>query len=311
MASLDLSALSKYTDQLGQDIMKEAVLRGRTLDVITVVPGVKYKTSLNVMTDTILGQIGACSWNPSGGTALAQREISVCGIKVNENICPDEMEQYWIGMQMKADGSYNTSAPDSFVRPFVEMKRDGVSAMIDDIFWAGDTATGTGNKKLCNGIFQILTKTSASGSTVPVTKSAITVSNAISILDNSLVANVPSDVINDEKLILFVGYDTYRTIATALKNANYFAYTGAENQGGSFMMPYLGTNITIMAVRGLNGTGNALLTPAWNLVAGVDLINDADEFRIFYDENDDEVRFRAKFKIGAQVYFPQYCVVYA
>jgi hypothetical protein len=311
MASLDLSALSKYTDQLGQSIMKEATLRGRTLDVITVIPGVKYKTSLNLMTDTLAGQIGACSWNASGSTALSQRDITVCPIKVNESICPDELEQYWVGMAMKADGSNNTSAPDAFVQPYVQLKQDGVSAMIDDIFWAGDTATGTGNKKLCNGIMQILTKTSASGTTVPVSKSAITVSNAISILDNSVISVVPTDVINDDKLILFVGYDTFRTIATALKNANYFAYTGAENQGGSFMMPYLGTNITIMAVRGLNGAGQMLLTPAWNLVAGVDLLNDADEFRIFYDENDDEVRFRAKFKIGAQVYFPAYCVVYA
>lgn len=309
MASLDFSALSKYTDQLSQSLMKEATLMGRTLDLITVVPGVKYKTSLNLLTDTLSGQIGACSWNASGSTALSQRDITVCPIKINESICLDEMEQYWIGQQLK--GSDNTSAPDSFVRPYVALKQEGVSAMIDDIFWAGDTATGTGNKKLCNGVMQILTKTSASASTVNVTKSAITTSNAINILDNYVFNQVPADVINDEKLVLFVGYDTFRTIATALRTANYFAYTGAENQGGSFMMPYLGTNITIVAVRGLNGTGQMLLSPTWNLVAGVDLQSDSDTFRIFYYEGGDEVRTLIKFKIGAQVYFPAYCVVYA
>jgi hypothetical protein len=41
---------------------------------------------------------------------------------------------------------------------------------------------------------------------------------------------------------------------------------------------------------------------------GTDLLNDYESFQIFYFEAEDEVRFRSKFKIGAQIAFPQFIV---
>ena len=139
---------------------------------------------------------------------------------------------------------------------------------------------------------------------------AITASNVISIVDG-MSSVVPTNILAMEDLHLFVGYDLYRTYALALRNANLFHYTGAENQGEDYSQMIPGTNIRIVAVRGLNGTNRAFLTSASNLYFGTDLLSDSEEFQIFYSNDYDEVRFRAKWKQGVQFAFPDYVVYFS
>lgn len=312
MASLNLSSLSKYTDQLSQPIIAEAVLRSRTMDLVTVLQGVKYKTQLNLMSQTLIGVASNCiGATTSGSTSLTAKDLTVCPITVNESICIDELEQYWMGAKAKA-GSSNTDAPDAFVEPFVKFKSDGISNMIEQILWAGNTnSTGaTGNAALCNGYFQKLDNTSYSGSSVNVTKTAMTTSNAISIMDNFIIPQIPTDIIADDKLVLFCGFDTFTTLATASRIANNYIYNPASNfNDRTFIMPYLNTNVMVVGLKYITG-GKMLLTPSWNLVAGTDLKDDADMFKLFYSERDDLIFFRSKFKVGAEIYFPQYVVYY-
>ena len=139
---------------------------------------------------------------------------------------------------------------------------------------------------------------------------AFTASNAIAVVD-AMAAAVPSDIIDATDLVLFMGYDNFRTWALALRNANLFHYTGAENQledGFSQMIP--GTNIKVVAIRGLNGTNKMILSRSANLYLGVDLLNDYEDFKIFFSEDNDEVRFRSKWKQGVQVAFPEFVVYF-
>ena len=64
-----------------------------------------------------------------------------------------------------------------------------------------------------------------------------------------------------------------------------------------------GTNIRVIAVRGLNTANRVLLAEASNLYIGTDLLSDAEDFKVFYSQDFDEVRFLAKFKLGVQVAF--------
>jgi hypothetical protein len=41
------------------------------------------------------------------------------------------------------------------------------------------------------------------------------------------------------------------------------------------------------------------------LYVGSDLLNDAEDFKIFFSEDNDEVRFKQKLKIGFQMAFPE------
>lgn len=303
--SLNVSALSTYTDELKMELIKKSVLEGRTTQLITVQPDIKSAASINIIDSTLELQAGACGWNDAGTTALSQRDIAVCPIKVNESICLDTLESYYT-QKMMQPGSYNEEIP--FEQMFAEEKAGKISAVIDDIIWKGSVTGGTGNLALCDGFIELAGGSSVvAGNTSSAT--AIDASNVIDLVDDMVTA-LPADIIDADDLHLFVGYDTYRLYSKALRDANLFHYTGAEDQGQEFSQMVPGTNVRVIAVRGLNGTNKMMLSRAANLYFGTDLLSDSEEFRIFYSEDNDEVRFRAKWKMGVQFAFPEFVVFF-
>jgi len=303
--SFNLASLTEYVDQLKLPLIKKSVLQGRTASLISVQPDIKHSASINIINSTLVGQNGGCGWSPTGSTSITQRDITVCPIKFEEALCLNDLEAYFLGKSMRP-GSYNTEIP--FEGIFAEEKAEQINGIIDDILWKGNTVTGTGNLALCNGFNRLIDTLSAStvnGNTSSAT--AITASNIVDLIDR-MASVVPTDVINVPDLHLFVGYEVYRLYARALRDENLFHYNGQEDQGQDFSQMIPGTNIRVIAVRGLNGTNRMVLTPASNLVMGVDLLNDYETFQIFYFEAEDEVRFRSKFKIGVQIAFPTFIV---
>jgi len=305
--ALDVSGLSVYTDQEKMALIKKSILAGRTLEYITVQPDIKSSASINIIDSTLVAQAGACGWSASGTTALTQRDISVCPIKVNESICLDTLESYYT-QKMMNPGSYNEDLP--FTQIYSEEKATKINALLEDLVWKGNVATGSGNLALCDGFIALFDSAEVSGSTVDGnvdSVSSITASNIVDVIDG-MVGAIPADIIDADDLVLFMGYETYRTYAKALRDANLFAYTGAENQGQEFSQMVPGTNVKVVAVRGLNGTNRMVLSRGANMYFGTDLLNDAEEFSIFYSRDNDEVRFLSKWKQGVQVAFPEFVV---
>jgi hypothetical protein len=304
--AFDLNSLTAYVDELKLPLIKKSILQGRTVELVNVQPDIKSSATINKIGSTMIGQNGGCGWSPTGTTSITQRTISVCPIKFEEALCLDDLEQYYLQKSMRP-GSYNEEIP--FEGIFAEEKAEQLQAIFEDILWKGDTDTGVGNLALCDGWFklfdEVISGDTVNGNTGSYT--AITAANIIDIVDD-MVAVIATDVINVADLHLFVGYDFYRTYSKALRDANLFHYTGAENQGQDFSQMIPGSNIRIIAVRGINGTNRAVLTPASNLYVGTDLLNDYENFQIFYSADQDEVRFRSKFKLGVEVAFPEFVV---
>lgn len=310
--SLSLGTLTAYVEQNASDLIKEAVLKGRTVDLVTVQGGIKSAQTINRISTSLSGQAGACGWNPAGTTTLDQRTITVSDIKINEAICLNDLENYYTQVAMNP-GSYNTAIP--FEQIFAENKRDQIMAMIEDIVWRGNTSTGSGNLALGDGFVKLFDAgvTASSGRYITYSTSALsgagsggaysaTSSNIVELVDE-LARLVNTNVIDTPDLHVFVSYADYRAYARLLRDLNYFAYTGAENQGQEFSQMHPGTNIRVIAVRGLNTASRILLAEASNLYIGTDLLSDAEDFKVFYSQDFDEVRFLAKFKLGVQVAF--------
>lgn len=306
--SFDVSGLSTWVDENKMDLIRAAILKGRTADIVRVQGGIKNSATINILGSTFYAQNGgSCGWNASGTTDLTQRTLSVCDIKVNEGLCLDTLEDYYTSAMMNP-GSYNEEVP--FEELYATEKMEQIQALVDDLYWRGNTETGSGNLSLCNGIIQVLENTSASASTVSTTGyTGFSASNAIDAVD-AMINDVPDDIIDAEDLVLFMSYSNYRTWAKALRDANLFHYNGAESQGGEFTQMVPGTNVRVMAVRGLNNSDRLFLSRASNFYLGTDLLDDTENFKIFYSEDNDEVRFLAKWKQGANVAFPAEVVVY-
>jgi len=314
---INLAALTKYTDQLAIELISKAVLRGRTQDTgITIQPDVKYKAALNLMTSTLKAAATTCGISATGSVVLSQRDLEVCPLTVFEDICLNDLEQYWAGKLMNK-GSYNETIP--FEQLYTEDKVNKIQALIEDLFWksskSGNNVTGagaaSGNLALCDGILNILQFTSATSSVVtPGTTASFSKATAIDIIDSIISTFNTScvDALGEDNLNIYISYPNFTLLTQALRDANFFHYDA--NQGDFRINGYLGTNFNVIAVRGLNGSNRIVATPASNLYFGTDMLNDYETFEVFYYQKDDKVYFRSKWKQGAQIAFPEFVVLY-
>lgn len=317
---IDLSALTKYTDELAVSLIRKSVLEGRTIETgISIQPDVKYKAALNIMSSDLTALATACGISPTGSVVLSQRDLEVCPITVFEDVCLNDLEQYWTGKLMSR-GSYNETIP--FEQLYTEDKVAKIQALQEDLFWKGskngNDVTGqgvaTGNLTLCDGVLDILQFTSATNSVIIAsTTASYSATTAIGIVDtiiNDFTANA-SDALGEPNLNIYMSYANFNLLTQAIRNAGgsgYFHYDA--NQGDYVLRGYLGTNFNVWAVRGLNGSNRIVATPASNLFKGVDLMNDYEAFEVFYERKDDKVYFRSKWKQGAQIAFPEFVVLY-
>lgn len=306
--AFDLTGLTAYVDETRMDLIKRSVLGGRTLQLISIQPNIKSAATINIIGTDLVAQAGGCGFNPDGTTELTQVELSVCPLKINEELCIDDLEAFYTQVLMRP-GSYNEEIP--FEGIYAEQKAEKIAALIEDLIWQGDTVSGSGNLALCDGFLQSFSG-GLSASVVdgnPLGLTAINAGNIVDIVD-AQVNLIPTDIINSDDLYVMCGYEFYRTYSKALRDANLFHYTGAENQGQEFSQVVPGTNVTIIATRGMNGTNKLVTTKASNLYFGTDLLNDYEDFKIVYDDVEDNVKFRSKFKIGVATAFPEYVVYF-
>jgi hypothetical protein len=305
--ALNVNGLQAYVDQERMALIKKMILGGRSTRFLTIQPDIKSAASINLLSSTLVAQAGGCGFTDAGQTILTQNTLNVCPLKVNESICIDTLEQYYT-QSMLAPGSYDTDF--GFEQLYVEEKVSQISSLIDSLVWIGNTAT-TGQTSLCDG-FVTLAQTTYSGSVVNGNVSnatAITASNIIGLVDD-IIEVIPVNIIAEDDLYLFMGYDTYRLYSIALRNANLFHYTGAEDQGEQFSQMVPGSNVRAIAVKGLNGTNKMFLSSKSNLFFGCDLLNDYENLEIFYSMDFQEVRVVAKWKSGVNAAFWDYCVFF-
>ena len=314
---INLSNLTKYTDQLATDLIAKAVLKGRTIDTgISVQPDVKYKASLNILNSTLSAAATSCGMSATGSVVLSQRDLEVCPLTVFEDVCLNDLEDYWTGKLMRA-GSYNEQIP--FEQLYTEDKVRKIQALSEDLFWKGskngNNVTGqgaaSGNLALCDGILNLLHFTSATSSVItPGITASFTKATAIDIIDSIISAFNASatDALGEDNLNIYISYPNFTLLTQALRDANFFHYDA--NQGDFRINGYLGTAFNVIAVRGLNGSNRIVCTPAANLYFGTDMLNDYETFEVFYYQKDDKVYFRSKWKQGAQVAFPEFVVLY-
>ena len=331
--ALDLSSLTAYVDQLSSELISRTILEGQTIKHISVQPGIKHSMALNELEHTLVVQSDNCSsagFLDSGTTTLSQRNITVCPIKLNNQYCiygSGGLSDYWIGMLMKA-GSYHDSIP-SFEESFIGYITKLWNQEIDKNLWIGKYANwspatahsgdtfATGYQTNCEGLLYQLYNTSASATTVTTTYSgAPTQANILNIVD-AMVSNIPQDILMEDDLIIFASPQTVQNYKNALKNANNFHYyvSDATNADGSAKTNTLtqnvpGTQIMMVGTPGLKGFNGLILSKGSNFVLGTDLLNDYENIHVYYSYDYDSLRIFGRFRMGAQVKFPQYVVTY-
>ena len=300
--SFSLATLTAYTDQQRLPLITKAVFSARTAALFTKQVGVKSAAALNLMdTDAALAAGTACGWTAAGTTTFSQRNVTVAPMKVQEALCPRSLEQYWMQTQLTAGSTYD-SVP--FEQAFAEQKALRIAEALENAIWSGST--------LVTGLLTILNAASGStvsGNTAAVSASVgITTSNVISIFDN-IYTRIPQAILTRNDLVIFCGWDVFRTLIGGLKANTGVMYNQVDLQGladGDIIYP--GTNVRVVAVPGLLGYNRLVCSYLGNFVYATDLLSDEENFSLWYSQDNDEVRFQAAFKVGVQVAYPDLIV---
>ena len=304
--AFNVTGLTDYTNQQSTDLVLKSLFGSKTAAVLQaagqVQVGVKSAEALNILTGDVYFQADGCGYTASGNTTFTQRNITVGKIKVEETLCPKTLEAKWMQTQIAA------GSPEEV--PFEEQigndKASRIAKLLEVAMWQGDTATSNTNPNTnrFDGFNKVIDDAAASvdGNTTAAT--SITTSNVETLVDDMYNA-LPADIADAEDLVLFVGIDTFKKYSTALRASNLFHYA-ADSEGMEMMIP--ATNLKMIAVGGLDGTDRMFAGRLSNFFVGTDLANEEEEYRFWYSQDNDEVRFRATMKYGVQVAFPDQIV---
>lgn len=112
-------------------------------------------------------------------------------------------------------------------------------------------------------------------------------------------AAIPAEVLDGA--VIFVGEDTYRAFTMQLVEKNFHFYDGNYENGVTYVP---GTNVKVIAVNGLNGTGSVVAGRPENFFYGCDMVNDQEKFDFWYSKDNREFRLAIEFNAGVQVAYP-------
>lgn len=306
--AFDLSALTAYTDEQARELLIRSQFKTKTALYATKHEKVKSSKNLHKIGGGIYFQDGTnCGWNASGGTDFTDRTLTTYPVKINEEYCIRDMEDYWTQILLNAGQEYSESDMPEAVRV---AKLGEVMEALETADWSGDTTGGAGNNSHYNGIRTIIadagTATEANVAAyygTPATSlTQSTIVGATDALIKAAVANFPA-MLSKPDVKIFMGRDQFMNLVFAYREKNYFGYNGTNDQGQDEMR-ILGTNITAVAVDGLNGIEEMYLMQTSNLHLGVDASGEEDAFITWYQPKEELVYMKIRFRRGWQIAYP-------
>lgn len=296
--AIDKSALNAYVEEKKSGLIRNAVIGAKSASEFNLMTGVKGATTLNLLNTTVVfGDGSTCGWNEAGTSALSQRVLTPGQIKINMSFCDKALLSTWMNYDVKVAAGQKTLP---FEEDFINGVIEGVKAKLEKTIWQGDT---TGTYSGFNGIAKVLNGTSY----VEVTYTA---ADSVNTAVNKTYAAIPSECFEKGDVVMFMGSDMYRTyIQELIANGN-LVITNTVNDvpmPDSILIP--GTNVRVIGVSGLDGTGSIYASYRDNFFYGTDMQGDEEKFEFWYSQDNREFRLAIEFNAGVQVAYPDMVVV--
>lgn len=293
--SLDVSGLGAFNNEVAGKVVPKIVFEGYTTSILPIQEGIKYQEPLNIFDTTLVVQTGDCVSNPSGSFAATQRNITVTQRTSYDGLCLDQLNPKYLGISSLERGSYNETFELASV--YTDQIVNQMKKLDDQFLWS-------------DGQFGTFTSSSTAGVVVPNDATgSFTSTNALSKLD-ALIENIPAEVADRSDWTIWMSTANFRKLIVALRDANnyYYDMNSPEQRTGILQLQYPFANgIKVVGTVGITGNRIALMPDAYAVV-GTDLLSDVDNFQLWYDINQDQLKHRLKHKLGSQVAFPEYII---
>ncbi len=291
--------LPEYVEQRRDDLIAKIVFGGRTIERMAKQTGIKTKAKLNYLsTDPVFQNGEGCGFSPQGTAELTQREIETGIIKVNMEFCPDTLLGKWAEylVQIKA-------TKDEL--PFEEYLVDSIVANInkkmEKAVWQSDTTSSDPNLNRFDGMLKIA---SAEATTIKV---AIGENTSAYDAIKAVYMAIPEAVL-DKDARIFVAPALFREFMQEMVEKNYYHYSGAQDENvREFVFP--GTDVRVVSTPGLAGTQSILATYDKNMFYGCDAVDDKEEVKLWFSDDDDVFKLKVRWNAGTQFAFPDEVVL--
>ena len=284
----DFTGLSKYTDELSFELISKVVLQTDLAQYVNVRAGLKG-TDVKIPLldgDFVTADGLTCGFDgSSNNTDITQVSMTLVPKKYNQAMCPTSLQEYFLGQALAAGqmaGNESIPFEELTANYFVER----LKKWNEDFLTQGD---GT-----VNGLENIVQAANGAATQSTVAAAAWTASNAIAQAQ-SLYEALPEKSINRDDLIMVVSPSYKRALALAITQENYFHISPDQD----IFVP--GTSVRVVENSGLSGRQYAMVGPAEMIIMGTDLTGDFESFKLWYSEDNDEVRAMMRWKIGIAV----------
>ena len=299
--AINVSNLTTYVDEQRLPLLRKAVLGARTAYHFYLMTGVKGATALNLLSTNVeFGDGYDCGWNEAGESVLSQRVLTPGAISVNMSFCDKKLLKTWANHEVRVAAGQKTLP---FEEDFMKGVGEAIAAKLEKAIWQGDTASEDANLNKFDGIIKI-----ASGATLGATVTYAT-GDTVSATVAKVYDAIPAEAFSKGEVVLYMGADKYRKyIQELIANGNLVITTGVQDVAmpDSVLIP--GTDVRVIYVDGLNGTGKMYASYKDNFVYGVDLTEDAEKYDFWYSQDNREHRLAVEFIAGVQVAYPDMVV---
>tara|TARA_R110000772_G_scaffold143939_1_gene253502 strand:- start:1987 stop:2892 length:906 start_codon:yes stop_codon:yes gene_type:complete len=288
--SYNLDLLQPYTDELSFDLISKAILQTNVMNYATIRSGLKFgTTTINLVSgDGITVADRACGWDAAGTLDYSQVTIDMQEKQTKQALCPTLIRDYYLADKLSAS-AYAEEVPFAEVisNLFVEKIKNWNESYL------GATTLGA---------VTVALGAADSGQTVA--------SNATTIIADvmDLIDAVPASVLDRTDLGVILAPAYYNMLRRALTAQDLYNFNSAGTDSNTeLFMP--GTDFKVIKSSGFavsatypTVTGASFVAgPLADLVIGVGLEDDFDTLKIFYSQDNDEVRVMGAWRLGLGV----------
>lgn len=284
---------SNFAGKAAGFYISAALKQAKSLDYMTVMENVKFKSNIQKMAGSSLVKDNTCNYSSAGTLALTESVLTPKSLQINLDICKTELLDSWEALQMRA--GRDAGAPVSFEDYVIAYMGEIIANETEDSIWGGVTGTpgefdGFTSYWLLPGTDATVVQSSASA--------AYTAANIVANLQ-TLAADITGgtavNVLGKDDAYIFMNLKTYQFYIQAMST---LGYVNAYQMNGEYS-PYF-EGIKIAPVPGM--VDNQLVfAQKSNLFFGTDLLSDSTRIAMLDMqpvEGSDVIRLVARYTAG-------------
>ena len=197
---------STYSGDAIRSYILKALIGGETLSTagLSILTGVKFKRAIKKLTSVGIVQEGSCDFTPAGSIVITEHILEPKKIKVNEQICFEDVYDLWDAETM-AEGMNAEQMPAELVDAVLAEFTGQFAVEVEEAVWQGNSAgTGSTLSDLIDGYQKILADDAG---TIDVSGTVLTTANILTEL-NKVYSAIPAGVRKKgiANLVIFANY---------------------------------------------------------------------------------------------------------